>query len=140
MPTLPKERILNKHINCVRASKDGDALQVDVCFKEGGALLIRLSRPPDWGWRGMLARRPHEVCMRWISPEHGFYYVCQDDADELRRLSDTWKNQHIRNIGAKNGVFHLTLSDGDWTPSIHWMTGQDVTDTIQTKVQLEYQD
>ena len=63
--TLPDEMLKGRRIESARALKDEDALRVEIDFVDkGGTLVIRLSHPQDWGWRGMLARRPHEVCRR----------------------------------------------------------------------------
>lgn len=137
-PTIEKDKLVGKHIASMEASKDDDALRVDITFQEGGTLTVRLSRPKDWGWKGMLARRPHEVCMKWTHPEGGVIYVCHNDATEEDRLSGMWKGRRFEDMKHEGGQWRLVLDDGEWKPSIYWITGQAVDDNVPTLFQLEY--
>jgi hypothetical protein len=136
-PSIAKDKLVGKHIASIRASKDADALRVDIAFQEGGALTVRLSRPGDWGWSRMLARRPHEVCMRWNGPE-GLFFVCHNDSAEESRLSHVWTTRRFDDMRSEDGQWRLVLNDGIWTPSIEWITAPAIDDNVPTSVQLEY--
>lgn len=124
--------VKGKHIATVKGSKDEDALRVDLTLREGGTLTILLIRENDFGWRHLLERRPHEVCMGWDGPGGARFYCCDGDTDNPRSLNFAMEDSEIKSIGGRDGEFHLELSDGVWKPYIHWISRNAIDDRLKT--------
>jgi hypothetical protein len=137
-PEAIRALVIGKHIETVKSSKTQAELRLDLGLREGGTLIIMLSRPSDTGWPVMLSRRPHEVCMRWIDSDGGHHFCCGGGADNERMFAAELVGREIKDVASHEGALRLQLENAGWTPYIEWITGQSAFDRLPTHYQWIY--